>query len=382
MPNLASSQTQLFELSSFVVQSDFESSIYRILPMGSGRAVLFGYGYLPIKFSPGSVDSEVRIRYFLAEVRSGSCKYRELPADLHARFRNTIGYVQGSTQNQRGTIKAFKLGDRFGLLVGSAFVQVFDSFDAEPKTIPIANGFGHLAQPKHPKWQPWHYLPVRCGYGTSDEIPVIFAPAGRAGGDESSGRAVALLNINVEAGTARFDNLNADGRPPQTQFEDYRRFYHDDKAGMAMSLGQMSGGPLSPVLSDCAWDGEHLFAYAAGFGAYKKPYGVSPTVCTKNRRDLSIIEPLFEPEASSHCFGYFAGSLDRVLLHSMVKTSPRKGKPSVGSFKNRVEEIMQMPRGYADWSPIDYFDGDWWLIPRDRIFPLWGLSCRVALARE
>ncbi len=324
------------------------STMTRFMPFRNGRAVVFGWGGNEGVYGEGSQ------LYWLAEITRDGVSRKVLPFEITAHFNDIISRptTGGGSQYAGQYIRAFKLGEKFGLLLASNIVYLFSDIDAQPQEIEIANNFSAHSAKKHESFKEHdHFTPEYCGNASGRFVPVIFSsPQDNKG----NGRHVSLLEIDEAQGTAQWLHTRPDGSPRTTQLADYEP-YCGAGLGSALSFGS------PPVLYDCAWVDNHWLIYAAGFSHVYQRYGMSPSVLTRNSADLALLGTVYDP--GDAVFGRIASSLDRLLIHPLSKNGVRKGKASVYTFGDKTEHEVKLPKGCANFVIEEHDDGCYWLIP-------------------
>jgi len=303
----------------------------KLIPFTNGRAVAFGVGYK----NGGSIREE---GYWLAEVKREGTTYRILPQELTEQL-NTLFSRADITGAHEMKIQAFKFGEQFGLLIGSQFVYLFDDIHADPRMIEIANHFTLISEKRG-----GHFIPQRCGNPTGSLIPVMFS----APHDNLSGaRHLSLLEIDEQAGKAKWLHTQADGCPRCTNIEEYVPF------------SNRLGADRPPIIFDCAWLDSSWFLFVAGFDHVYPRAGVSPSIFTRNSIDLGLLDTVFQPVDES--LAHICISMDSMIISPYRKNGSRKGKQSIYNFKEAVEHELSMPRGYTKFSLLEYYDQSYWL---------------------
>lgn len=323
------------------------SSMTRLMPFNNGRAVVFGWGK-----NAGVYDDGSQL-YWLAEITKDGVSRKVLPFEITSHFNYLISRpaTGGGSQYGGQYIRAFKLGEKFGLLLASNIIYLFSDINAEPQEIEIANNFSAHSAKKHASFTMHdHFTPEYCGNASGRFVPVIFSsPQDNKG----NGRHLSLLEID-EAQGAQWLHTRPDGSPRTTQLADYEQ-YCGGGLGSALSFGS------PPVIYDCGWVDNHWLIYAAGFSHVYQRYGMSPSVLTRNSADLALLCTEYNP--GEEIFGRIAASLDRLLMVPLRKNGVRKGKASVYTFADKTEHEVKFPKGCGKFVIEEHYDGCYWLIP-------------------
>ncbi len=337
-----------FEVTLPAVSEAFSQTIgtTHLLPFEGGRAVAFGWGTNPGRPHGGPSG------YWLAELSRDGGVARVLPEGMTHEVQGLI-----APQNPEAYLQAFQLGARFGILLTPEALLLFDSVQAEPVRIAIAGHFSGLGELAHSgNVADSHYQVVHCGPGAGNRVPVVLASPTSRG----AGRCVALLEIDVDAGMARWLHTLSDGSPRHPQGEDYAGF--DKEPGMTANMAQLNSQATIPIIQDCAWLGQEYLVYAAGYNKNYSRFGAPLSVLTRNHVDLSVLEPVFR--AADPSLVHIAASLDRVIVSPLHKSGVRKGKQTIVTLADREEHAITPPRGYAGHQVLAYNAGHYWLAPR------------------
>ena len=331
------------------------NALTKLMPFADARAVAFGW-------AAGSDYSHMTERYWFADIRRDGVSLRLLPIALTERF-NLL--ADRSPNSDGGTLKirAFKLGQAVGLLLGTQEIHLFSDIHCEPQVIAVENHFALLGAPRVPRSpRDSHWLPDQCGNPSGNVVPVILSsPADEPG----EGRHVALLEIDADAGSARWKGLGEDGLPCATRREDFASFTTDDIPGGArLDTQQGLVFDQPPVLSDCTWVDGRWRLYSPGFRRPHPRYGsaTGPCVLSAHRRDLSMERALYQ--AGEYSLARLCASHDRAIVTPLNKTGPLKGRQTVFDFAaGNGEQPVALPRGYAKHHVEEFFDGTWWMLP-------------------
>ncbi len=330
------------------------TALTRLIPYSNARAIAFGWAW---KSSAGMLGE----RYWLAEIGREGVTQRELPKELTERL-NLLLDRKPMTGHSEMRIQAFKLGEGFGLLVGSQEVHLFSGIHDDPKVIEVENNFSTLSTPKHPtsKYDS-HFVPEHCGNASGNVVPVILAGHGDS---HRSGRHASLLEIDSGAGRARWLLTREDGTPRTTRVEDYRQFCTNGReGGLRFDSGAGLVWDQPPVLHDCAWIGNSWHCYSAGFSYPYLRYGIAsgPSVLTRHRADLSLDTDLFLPREES--LGRICASLDRMIITPLRKGGLNQGKQTIYRYCDGQEHPVTLPRGYAKHYVEEHYDRCYWMLP-------------------
>jgi hypothetical protein len=309
----------------------------KLIPYSNARAIAFGWGTEHNTF----LGNE---QYWFSEIRRDGVSQCILPMELTDRFNHLVER-ENSGRGSFLQVKAFKLGEDVGLLLGSEIVFLYSSIHDNPKVIRIDNHFST------------NYFPEHCGNASGNIVPVVLSASRDSGGD---GRHASLLEIDKDSGRARWLHTQAEGYPRSTLLEEYLQFCTWELGGLRVSnTGITRDQP--PLLYDCAWVDNHWHLYAAGFdSAHYNRYGISLAVLTRNFVDLSFLEALFQPKEES--FGRICASLDRLVVTPHRKGGIHKGKQTIYLYSDGEEHSVTMPRGYANHLIEEYCAGYYWLL--------------------
>lgn len=324
-----------------------------LLPCAGQRAIAFGWVRLS---GSAPLSNEV---YWVADVRREGVTQRMLPESLTERLVELTGRQQG-TAGSYMWIHAFRLGEGFGLLLGTQEVHLFQTIHDEPTVIVIENGFFDLRAPEYVTWRgDRHYFPMHCGHSGGHTVPVVLSsPSDRAG----QGRCASLLEIDTQAHRARWLLTGADGAPRGISFADYGPLLaKQGQTGALQFTEQEMTWDKPPLILDCAWMDNHWQLYIGGKSRAYHRFGLAPSVLSRNLPDLSLQGTVFEAREES--FGRICASLDRMIVTPLRKNGPGKGKQTIYSFGDGEEHTLTLPRGYSKHSLVEYFDGCYWLLP-------------------
>lgn len=323
----------------------------RLIPFENGRAVVFGWGTYSGNYQAGPHQ------YWLAEVGREGASHRLLPVEMTHRTEGLMAPAADSY------VQAFKLGEKFGLLLSTERVLLFAGIHDDPVTIPIANHFSVLGEPAHRLHRHDSYFtPVHCGNAAGDCVPVVLSDPKGWG---RHGRHVCLLEIDQAAGSARWLHTQPDGSPRTTVLEEYLPL-HSDVAGLAPGDARIDRDgrfvhDLPPLIYDCAWIDRHWYLYLAGYQDNYSRFGIPLGVLTRNFVDLTLLEPVFKPQEQS--FGHICASLERMIVSPLRANGPHKGKQTIFVFEDGEEHPLALPRGYSKYQVEEYFAGHYWLTP-------------------
>lgn len=332
------------------------SSVTKLIPFENGRAVAFGWGT-----QSGNHQNAPHYQYWLAEIRRESVSHRILPAELTHPSEGLMAPPSDDCY-----LQAFKLGEKFGLLLSTEAVLLFSGIHDEPVLIPIENHFSVLGEPWHPSHRhDSYYTPTHCGNATDNFVPVVLsAPKGR----ENCGHHVCLLEIDQDAVSAKWLHALADGSPRTTVLEEYVQFHSKADSlppgGTRINSNGKMVRDLPPVIYDCAWVDNHWYLYVAGYNGNYNRFGIPLGVLTRNFVDLTLLEPVFKPQEQS--FGQICASLDRMIVSPLRLNGPHKGKQTMFVFGEADERALALPRGYGKFHVQEYFAGHYWLTPNAR----------------
>lgn len=326
--------------------------ITRLIPFENGRAVVFGWGTYSGNYQAGPHQ------YWFAEVRREGVSQRLLPLEMTHRPEGLMAPLAADSY-----VQAFKLGEKFGLLLSTERVLLFAGIHDDPVTIPIGNHFSALGEPSHPLHpHDSYFTPVHCGNAAGSCVPVILSdPSGRGRG----GRHVCLLEIDQANQSARWLHTQPDGSPRTTVLEEYLPF-HSDAAALPPGGARINrnGGlehDLPPLIYDCAWIDRHWYLYLAGWVDNYVRFGIPLGILTRNFVDLSLLEPVFKPPEQS--FGHICASLDRMIISPLRANGQRKGKQTVFMFGDGDEHALTLPRGLGKFQVAEHCAGHYWLLP-------------------
>jgi hypothetical protein len=160
-------------------------------------------------------------------------------------------------------------------------------------------------------------------------------------------RHLCLLEIDEQAGKAKWLHTQADGGPRCTTIVEYLPF------------SRYAAANRPPILYDGAWLDKCWYLFVAGFDSVYQRAGVSPSVLTRNSIDMSLRDKVFQPVDES--LAQICASMDRMIVSPYRKNGSRKGKQSIYDFKEAVEHELSMPRGYTKFSLLEYYDKSYWL---------------------
>lgn len=302
----------------------------KIIPFKNGRAVVIGWGTHGLG-TPGYGS----VNYWVAEVRPEGVSFRVLPF-IESDTRN------GSSYPLALVAPAFKLGEKFGVLVDAGYVLIFSGIHDDPVQISIEN---------HSEIIDGALTPTYCGHGVGNLVPTIFAGSI----NDRFGRHVCLLEIDQDAMTAKWL-----GRPLAAAASQYIPF---DTVTMPGSGGgfHIDGEDEPPLFYDCSRvdDGWHL--YAPAYSTLYPRHGTPLGVLTKNNDDLTVSELVFRQKDQS--LGRICASLDRMIVSPFGKMFSHKGKQTIFMLQDRVELPLTLPRGNSKYCVQEFYDGHYWLTP-------------------
>lgn len=184
-------------------------SMTKLIPFENGRAVAFGWGT-----QSGNYQNGPRYQYWLAEICQERVSHRILPVELTHRIEGLMAPLADDCYMQ-----AFKLGEKFGLLLSTEAVLLFSGIHDEPELILIENHFSVFGEPRHCSHpHDSYFTPTHCGNAEGNFVPVVLRdPKGRA----NCGYHVCLLEIDQAAVCARWLHTKADGSPRATVLAEY-----------------------------------------------------------------------------------------------------------------------------------------------------------------
>lgn len=327
----------------------FAAALSTLLPFPGARAVAFGTDH-------GSLQE----RYWFADIRRDGVRARALPAALTERF-NLLADRTPDSSSAALHVRAFRLGDAVGLLVGSQEVHLYADIEAEPQVIAIDGHFGTRGEPFVARARrDSHWLPAHCGHADGNVVPVILhSPVDGA----NRGRHVALLEIDAGAGTARWRGLGADGLPRSPRRDGHMEFVDNPlQAGFRLAADGDIVSDQAPVLTDCAWRDGHWILYSPGFHAPHGRHGhaAGPCVLSRHRADLGMERILHHP--GEYSLMRLCASGDRAIIAPLTSAGPAKGKAAIWHANGDVRPVT-LPRGFPKHHVVEHGDGTWWMLP-------------------
>lgn len=301
--------------------------IKKIIPFKNGRAVIFGWGTHELG-TPGYGS----VNYWAAEVRPEGVSYRVLPFVVSDKSSSSFALMT----------PAFKLGEKFGVLLDAGHVLIFSGVNDDPVEITIENNSEIIDGA---------LTPTYCGHGDGNLVPTIFAGSI----NDRFGRHVCLLEINQAAMTAKWLS-----RPQEAVTSQYIPF---DTVSVFGSGGgcRIDGEDESPLFYDCAWVDNCWHLFAPAYSTLYPRHGVPLGVLTKNHDDLAVSELVFKQKDQS--LGRICASLDRMIVSPFGKMFSHKGKQTIFMLQDRVELPLTLPRGYSKYCVQEFYDGHYWLTP-------------------
>ena len=288
-----------------------------------GRAVLL----------VGAFDwSLQRIQHWFVQVTQAGVTACLVPDPVTARFDDLKQQQQGAA---RWSVRSFQLGARLGLLLSDKWIYLFDDIHQEPLSLRIENPFA-MAPSYRSSHVPISFDPVICGVSSGNTVPVIFRHP-----DESRDYAcfLSLLEIDIEAGQARWLSKSAAGQPIPLVFR-------------PRPVVNQSPSNIGTYLEHVAWTGSECLAYSIGSNERPLYHGMGTDYsvllrCNGVGEDVSLIR-----EEGESVYGRILSSMDKVLLTPMFK-SVRKGKQSFYDLKQQTSVPIELPRGYAAYRIFD-----------------------------
>ncbi len=302
----------------------------KIIPFKNGRAVIFGWGTHGLDtLGYGSVN------YWVAEVRPEGVSYRVLPF--------TVSYSKNGCSNPLALMTpAFKLGEKFGVLLDTGYVLIFSEIHDDPVTIMIEN---------HSEIIDGALTPTFCGHGDENLVPAIFADSI----NDRFGRHACLLEIDQDARTAQWLN-----RPQTAEVSEYIPFDTVSIFGAGGGF-TLDGRGNPPLFHDCSWIDNGWYLYAPAYSTLYPRHGIPLGVLTKNHNDLTVSELVFKQKEQS--LGRICASLDRMIVSPFGKMFSHKGRQTIFMLQDSAELPLTMPRGFSKYCLQEYYDEHYWLTP-------------------
>lgn len=170
----------------------------------------------------------------------------------------------------------------------------------------------------------------------------------------------ALLRLDAQTGTARWEWVDAAGEPPALRKEDFPipEYWRSSPSFDA----------IRPRIDHGAWTGGTLRLFVLGglasFERWGMDYAIAATV-----RDGRAVEQWVCDEPS---WGTFTSSGRYLILRPLRANGPSKGRPRLLDLGTNEVHAVQPARGLAGYVPVDHCDGTWWMTRRE------GRSCRIA----
>ncbi len=339
------------------------TSIISLIPYPLGRAVLFGWIYC----GPYKHES-----YWLGEIDNGKFTYRILEDELTNRLVELTQRPNDSGGSYT-KVRAFRIGNDVGLLIGSKEIWIYSSTSDNPTKILIKNHFSELGRPRHKtSVHDSHYVPIQCGYTNGNVVPVILSSP-----DWSHGQSIhaCLLNIDLESGEGKWLNTNSDGKPFGITFDDYAEFIKPEAIRSAyMTDGKITYHP--PMIMDCSLNGEFINLYIGGYSNAHHKFGLPLSLISENLQNNKLNRMLFR--ANEQSFGRICASGNLLILTPLRKNDPSKGKQSIVNFKTGEPMHLIPPKGLTKFFMLDHYDGNYWL-SKDQ----WGYGIsKIAICSE
>lgn len=329
------------------------TSLTKLIPFKNNRVIAFGWG----------VNERIHgasFQYWLAELTSEGQITRVLPRELTHRKELL------SPLNDDNKVQAFKFGEQFGLLLSTEIILLFSNISDEPIVIPIQNHFSFFGQATHDSHANDNYfVPTHCGYSDCELIPVVIRHPKEHHCDV--GRYLGLIQIHKDLQSANWVNTAADGTPKRTHLDEFRKFPMESGHGGSHLVTELGKNEfrrdLPPVISECARTQNEWYLYAAGYHPPLIRFGIPLGTLTKNNDDLSVIDLVFRPD--EQCFSTICASLDRVIFSPLRANGSRKGKQSIFTLSDEIDHPINLPRGFSKYQVQEYFDGLYWLTPKE-----------------
>lgn len=317
-----------------------------LVPLGRDQAIAIGWGRN--RDDPLTINT-----YWFAQIGADGVSYRLLPRQMSEFVGELLQRPPNATHGGGDGMVAFRFGEGVGLLLASRFVYLYANVHAEPQIIEIENHFADYGSAPYSTWiRDTFFSPETCGHAVGNVVPVAFSEH-----DDRHALHACLLEIDSAAGRARWLGIDGDGGPLSLRSDEYPR---SPNTSPRMRMVNNTFVPdYRPHIYDCAWTGDDLYFYLAGYHHFHTRFGASPAYLTRNAADLSLRELLFEPQEES--LARTCSSQDRLIVTPLRKGGPRKGKQTIYRFEDRDEVALTLPRGAAKFAALDYAEGTYWL---------------------
>jgi hypothetical protein len=159
----------------------------------------------------------------------------------------------------------------------------------------------------------------------------------------------ALLRFDERASTTRWEWVDGSGDPPFLFKEDFPIPDH------WRSMSSFDG--IHPRVDHGAWVSGTLRLFAlGGLGSFLKwgmDYSIAAVI-----RDGRAVDQWACDEAS---WGRFASSGQYLILNPLRKNGPSKGRSHLLDLRTNELHALQLPRGFAGYTPVDHDGGTLWL---------------------
>lgn len=227
-----------------------------------------------------------------------------------------------------------KIDGKFGVLVCDKYLYLFSNLNEQPEKYPIINPF---TSPNGDVLRPC--VSVSFGNSKDHRTPVRF----RHHNFLDSTPYFSLLEIDYSQKTARW--------------------LHRQSNNLPLEIAYKTGG-MGSELWDVFWTGHDYKVFSIGNSSNYQRYGMSNSSLLSV--DISGNVTHLDLDIEESCFGNMASDHDNLIITPLYEKKDRKGKQTIFSTLNQIEQSLALPRGFSKFKLHDISQGVFWFSNKPR----------------